>query len=589
MGSTIPFGIDFGTSNIVISYYQNDKYNFVIDNTGQTLIPNVLQISNDGNEILFGNDVTNQNSNNYVTIKNIKRLIGEHLNSNFIKDNKFMYPFIEYINNQIKIRIGNNLFTIEDIVTKIFSILSKIAENYTLSPIKIAVITVPAYFSDCQRILIKNAAINAGIEVLKIINEPTSAAIATFKNTSVLDDTSCLVYDLGGGTLDITVLEYSPKLETYNVISTVGLPHLGGVDFDNKLMLYFLKIFSTKNNISLEDLVKNTSIKDRTMKESKICREYLTKESSYNIYIESLYLGYDMNITIRRSQFENICYSEFLECATLINKIVYPPNFSNDKIHTAILVGGASRMPKIKNILESKVKNAKFIDGLNPDLLVSMGAAITAHQLFIKMPILLLDVTPLAIGIETNNGIMANIIEKNEHIPLSRVKVFTTEFDNQPSFNLNIYEGDYLYAKQNNFLGTIVVNKLPLRKKGDLKIYIRFKIDNDGILTANVKYDKVKIKNTIIKIKDKNVISSYSDSFIERSLLLLKFRDYLINIKYLFEDKNISYPKVDKLLSWITSINNPDNLKIESISIQKMREHIELEVNNLISTHLIYK
>lgn len=565
MSSTkdIPFGIDFGTSNMCVSYF-NNKYNFIIDSTGSALIPTIIRSID--NRIVIGNDantcsVDNINEN---IITSIKRLIGVSYN-NIIDTH--IYNFL-YTQNEdsILIKLGNEYLSIKEIIVLLLKKLSDIVKDNIGIPIKNAVITVPAYFTDNQRSIIKESAALAGIDLLKIINEPTAAAIAVISSKKIGE--TCLVYDLGGGTLDVTILEYDADVDTYNVIETTGNSSLGGDDFNNKLVEYCLKNFCAKYKLNVTELASNYKLMRKLIAKCKECRENLSTLHSYEIYIDDLYSGYDMIIMVTRALFENICMLEFSKAATILNKL------TDKQIDHIILVGGASRMPKIRKILESKYPNSKLYDDVDPDTVVALGASIVAHKININNPIILLDVIPLPIGIETNGMIMTRLIEKNEHIPIKRLKVVTTEYDNQPSFSLNVYEGEYFYARQNHHLGTIIVKNLPLMKKGELKIFIKFKVDNNGILDVSVKYCDIKLKDTFIKTLSARKIDV--DNNFSAQIELCKFKEYLINMKYICEERNINTSKICKLINWITCSAEKIGLSLDSII--KMRKYIETEI-----------
>jgi molecular chaperone DnaK (HSP70) len=517
-------------------------------------------------------------------IKNIKRLIGFKYSDQHIQDNLAFYPSIRELNNEIIIMMRGVTYTVKELITIFFIKLKEIIFENIKKVVTDIVLTVPAYFNEYQRSICKDAIELAELNVMKIINEPTAAAITTKTSNT------CLIYDLGGGTLDVTILKQENQI--YNVIETTGYSHLGGEDFNNKLVLHVAKEFCNKMKIEISTLMNNIKSVNKLKKACKIGRECLSTQISCDIFIDSLYLGNDFFIKINRSTFENICFYEFSKCATILNKLE-----NKNLVEEIVLVGGATRMAKIKTILSSIFPGILINDKANPDLVVSLGAGIVANKLFEDDPVLLLDVIALPYGIELSGGLFGIVVDKNLHLPIKKVKVFATEYDNQPSFTLNIYEGDNQYAKQNQIIGTIYVNDLPLMKKGDLKIFIKFKVDYNGILTLTVKYNKVKIVNAFNSNRGENIVFKESELFIAKSVELLKFKECLINYKYYLEGKKLPtvdnllldvpiindgmLNKVSKLLDWVIKVNDKQYLEGEFItveSIKKMKEYILSEM-----------
>lgn len=558
----VNIGIDFGTSNICISHNST----ILLDSDGSYLIPSYIAFSDD---ILIGNAAKTINIDDKYKLHNLKRLVGK----TFSDIDILHYPFTISSTNddQIQIIIDNNTYKIEELLCFFFNKIKEIIKNnLSLTDVIVnAVITVPAYFNDLQRSIIKCSAEMASINVLKILNEPTAAAIAYFKND--LENKTIMVYDLGGGTLDITILRYEDGI--YTVIETFGDPQLGGEDFDNVLAAYCLQTFCTQHKVN----ISSSKILHKIKLQCKVCREMLSTQIHYDIIIDSLYLGIDMNIRISRAMFEEICKEEFKRCE---NKIIIRD------IDKVILVGGATRMPQIKNMISKKYPDV--VSSIDPDTIVAIGAGIMAQELNGNNQIILLDVVQLPIGIEVNGGIMLNIIEKGSYIPCKQVKTFTTEYDNQPSLELNIWEGESRFAKQNNLLGKILISRLPLLKKGELKIYIKFKIDFNGILFVTVKYNDIKIKNTLTK--NNQYIEPQNMLWINTSIELYKFKEHLVNQRSIPNLENKIETKISKLIDWINNINNKivlDKININLNMINKMKENIDLEITNflkLIST-----
>lgn len=557
------FGIDFGTTNTCISYYENDSVKYLFDDKGFNLIPTRIYIED--NIIYIGNNILP----NMPYISDIKRFIGYKYNDPIIQEYIKYYNIEPNEDNEIIFNMRNIKYTISDLVYLFFLEIYSIIKNTLSTEIIYIVLTVPAYFNDIQRCIIKNQVEKAGFNILKIINEPTSAAICYFDNNK--SNNTIMVYDLGGGTLDITILRYNNEI--YDVIETIGHSHLGGSDFDNKIVDYCINYFSRKNNIPLDNI--NTFKYINKLKPfARECKEKLSFTLNHSIYIDCFYGNMDLNINITKTLFEQICNLEFNKCITILNKL-------NTKfIDKIILVGGSTRMNNIKTLLSNYYKNTDILSNINPDYIVSMGACIIANKLISNTPIVLFDVVALPIGVETSGDIMTNIIEKNTKLPCKIKKIFTTEYDNQPSFNLNIFEGEYSYAKQNNLLGTITVNNLPCKKKGDLRIIIKFKIDHNGLLIVSVKCDNIKVTNSFKK-SNLNTNINTNPQF-NQIIEMIKFKEYLINRNYYYLQHNINNDisnKIQKLISWLNDcINLKNYLSIESIN--KMKIYIENLIND---------
>lgn len=563
MNLNINIGIDFGTTNICISYYSNNKETILLDGDSY-LIPSYITFAN---TILIGNEAKNITIDDKYKLNNLKRLIGEKY---CLKYNSYPYEIKPDTNNNITIVVDNNIYYIEELLCMFFNKIKSIVYNHFNSKNIIinSVLTVPAYFNDNQRSILKSCAEFTGIHILKLINEPTAAAISYFHNITNITSKTIMIYDLGGGTFDITVLNYEDSI--YNVLETYGNPQLGGEDFDNCLAFYCLEQFCSINNFDIINIYNNKNYKNiykKIKNECKKCKEALSYQLYYDIYIDSLYMGIDLIIKINRSVFESVCKNEFTKCKDLLNNIT-------TKIDEIILIGGSTRMPQIKTILNNYYPNIPINDTIDPDQTVAIGASIIAYNL-LDNPTVLLDVVNLPIGIEINGGINSILIHKNTVVPYKICKTFSTEYDYQPSFDLKIWEGESLYANQNNFLGKIDVKNLPLVKKGELKIFVTFKIDFNNILHITIKYNNTKIKNTLTK--NNNLLQLENSEWINVSIKLFEFKNFLIN-KLSIANSTLC-TKINKLLDWINMINNKDILISSSLTVDnicKMQDNIEL-------------
>uniref|UniRef100_A0A6C0BE76 Uncharacterized protein n=1 Tax=viral metagenome TaxID=1070528 RepID=A0A6C0BE76_9ZZZZ len=535
MDKNICIGIDLGTTCSCVSFYKNGSSNVIINSSGERITPSYVTI-NSINHIV--GTYSKKQSGQYPlnTVYDVKRLMG-----NTFKDIQKELKHLSYNvidkNGLPVICIDDKEFYPEQISAMILEDLKNSASAFLGTEVKKAVITVPAYFNDAQRNATKSAGEIAGLEVLRIINEPTAAAIAY--GLDINSSRNVLVYDFGGGTLDVTILNIDNGI--FKVLSTCGDCRLGGEDLDNKLKDYcfmkfcdthiltssvdkkeVLKILNIKsfsniqsyNKEVLENIILNTDnilLKEylnqllevvklyknvKLMRKLKtLCEESkknLSVSTSIDITYDNFYNNIDLNIHIDRNKFETICNDEFKRCMEPVFKALSDSKTNN--IDDVVLVGGSTRVPKIRELLNTHFPN-KLRTNINPDEAVANGAAINAAMLSNLTDntinnIVLLDVTPLSIGIDTC-GEMNVMIKRNSHLPIEVSEIFTTETDFQKSVNIKVFEGENVLTKDNHFLGNFEITDLPSVKKGVLRIEVIFSIDNDGII------------NIIAKILDK--------------------------------------------------------------------------------------
>ena len=469
-------GIDLGTSNSCISIWRNNNVEIIPNKKGNKFIPSIISVLND---ILYvGTPAKNQIMlNNSNTIYETKRFIGKKFNDISVQnDKKFItYNINEDNNGDIIICTNSKIYSPEDIACMILKELKYMAEDYLGYEIKDVIVTVPAYFNDLQRDATKIAADMAGLNCIRILNEPTAAALAYGIHHYATEEKYIIVYDLGGGTLDVSLLNICDG--TYDVISSCGNTHLGGLDFDNRLYWYVLNQFLVKNNIT------NGNINMFSLQKLKTEVEYAKRQLSTNpttkIAIKNFHENIDLCIVISKELFENICADLFMLCIKPLQDIIYNSGIEITDINEIVLVGGATKIPKIKKnikqFVKSHNKNIIINDSLNPDEVVCIGAAIQGYIL--KNPdnafssnITLLDSTPLSIGIETMGGVMFNIIDRGTHIPVKKTALFTTEKDNQTTIILKIYEGERQLTKDNYLVGQFELSGIEKLPKGCPKI-----------------------------------------------------------------------------------------------------------------------
>ena len=458
-------GIDFGTSNSLVSYFnENEKVQIISDKNGHKITPSIISLDQDGN-ILIGNEAKNGQN----IISSIKRIIGKKLEE---IENKEQLPFeIITENDLVKVKFGQQYLAATEIAAKIIHKLKIIAQNYFKEEITEAVITVPAYFNEKSKSEIKKAAKIAGLNVLRLINEPTAAALAYG-----LDNQShgiFLVYDLGGGTFDISILKLTNGV--FRVLGVSGDSDLGGDDFDK---LIYNQIIS---DLKLENLKRNEKLKLIEIAK-KIKEEFLTSEKiTKNITISGKEQQFSLNI----NEFKKLSANLVNKTLSLTTNLIKELKLSQSEIDGIILVGGSTKLPLIFQKLSEIYGQEKIFTNLNPDEIVAMGAAIQAHSLTFGSKNLLLDVVPLSIGLETMGGIVEKIIHRNSPIPISKSKEFTTYADGQTGMKFNIVQGEREFAKDCISLVHFEIKNLPKKESGQIKVRVDFTIDADGLLTIS--------------------------------------------------------------------------------------------------------
>ena len=483
-------GIDLGTTYSCIGVFKNGKVDVITNETGARITPSVVSFTK--NERLVGDAAKSQIAKNYKnTVYDAKRLIGRTYDDEEVQRDIKLWPFkvIKGENNKPKIEVEYKgkieTFYPEEISACILSKLKQNAKDYLGHEVSEAIITCPAYFDDLQRKATQMAGKIAGLNVLRIINEPTAAAIAYALDKENQGEKNVLIFDLGGGTFDVTILSIDNNL--LEVRSTCGDTHLGGEDFDNRLLQYCIDTFKEQTGIDISYNQKAIILLKILCEKSKI---NLSSMQETTIDVDALAEGEDFNITITRPEFEDLCKEDFNKCIPIVEQALKDASLTKDNIDDVVLVGGSTRIPKIQQIVKDyfgKEANKK----LHPDEAVAIGAAIQgaiANNVEDEglERLVLLDVTPLSLGLELNNGKMGILIPRNTTIPCEKVEKYRNARDNQTQMGVKVYQGERKLAKENKFLGLLQIN-IPPKPRGKLIIEFTFAFDFYGVFKVSAK------------------------------------------------------------------------------------------------------